>query len=134
MFSPVLVNRKLSGSLLLSLVPCTGPGHLLQSPSVEGILFALQIRMPGPRRHSSSPRPVGPPGFPHLGYGCHRGFSYLRVPETDSKGCWETLCLLYRASVSSFLCDLSHSEHGIAPGIMEAGYVPHLPCLCAEWG
>lgn len=35
---PCTVSRKLSGSLLLSLVPCTGPGHLLQSPSVEGIL------------------------------------------------------------------------------------------------
>lgn len=86
-----------------TLTQSADPEHLLlQSPSMEGILFAFQIR-----RHSSSPRTVGqdlpvvplPPDFPYLSYGCHRGSQWPEGTETDSKECWETLCLLYRTSV-----------------------------------
>lgn len=51
---PVLVTRRLSVSLLLSLVLVTGSGHLfLHSSSLEGTQFALRMRRQDSRRHNT---------------------------------------------------------------------------------
>lgn len=44
------------------------------------------------------------------------------------------MCLLSRVQCPLPSVACPHSEHGIAPGVMEASHVPLLPCQCAAWG
>lgn len=73
---PVLMTRRLSVSLLLSLVLVTGSGHLfLHSSSLEGTLLALQLRRQDSRRHNTEPKAGA------TGLACCTSASRLPTPQ-----------------------------------------------------